>query len=436
MKRWRCIIYAAIGNIPYSEFSFPFIRRPALPLSALICLACACASVPKPPNPDPKGFILVSPDPARLVSGTLDYAYRIRSVISLAPEAPAGLSVPPGAQGEISWGLLPVGPSRRPLVCMAEEGPSGPIRIRVDADLDGDLAEEPVEEWRPLARPVWHLFRDIALAGPPAPGQPPPVLRMQFTLSAQSLLDGRARCVFTQCFASWRGMASLGGKQAAAAVFPPAETLETPMDATRLALDLDGDGRLEDAADSAEHMHSSEVIPFDNKAWRLKRLDPAAGIVEFETVPGPAPFRPPLRIGDPVPGFQARTAGGEPFDLQALQGRVILLQFWSARAPGYVQEIPALSRLLELYEPQGLSIVRLNLDRSESAEPRNAPLLGTPWTELAGTGGADDPLRQLFRVWDLPWSLLIGRDGLIRAKNLTGAALEQEVERLAGSLAP
>ncbi|OPZ10975.1 MAG: Thiol-disulfide oxidoreductase ResA [candidate division BRC1 bacterium ADurb.BinA364] len=208
------------------------------------------------------------------------------------------------------------------------------------------------------------------------------------------------------------------------------------MDGSRLAVDLDGDGALEGRADSREHMNPGEIVPFGGKAWRLARLAPAGCEVRFEPTAGEAPERPALAIGDPAPWFRARTAAGEAFDLRDLKGRTIWIQFWSKEVSGFEYDLETLMQLHEKYARRNVAIVRINLDRPDPEIAGNSPLGGAPWIELASDGGRDDSIGRLFRVWKAPWSVLIDKDGLIRAKNLGFTALDQALERMAEAPRP
>jgi len=143
-----------------------------------LILACAtliagCARNPAPNALQTHGFELVSADPERLQAGALDYAYRIRERIDLSPNPPSGLMV--GAELEVDtlWGEIKIGRDGKRMIAMIRRAEEGLFWIRLDSDMDGDLQNEIVEEWRPRARPLRFITRDIQLDEPGENGAMP-----------------------------------------------------------------------------------------------------------------------------------------------------------------------------------------------------------------------------------------------------------------------
>jgi thiol-disulfide isomerase/thioredoxin len=109
-----------------------------------------------------------------------------------------------------------------------------------------------------------------------------------------------------------------------------------------------------------------------------------------------------------APRLQLRDLDGQPWSLAALEGQVVLLNFWASWCEPCRAEIPSLESLAKRYGSVGLSVVAINYQEGEPGIRRF--LQGTPFTLpilLDGDGAAA-------RAWTplvFPSTVVIGRDG-------------------------
>src|SRR6185312_9586632 len=122
---------------------------------------------------------------------------------------------------------------------------------------------------------------------------------------------------------------------------------------------------------------------------------------------------PPLRANDLVVGQAAppivlHTFDGHRIDTRDLHGKVIILTFWATWCAPCREELPLLSRYAQLHAHDGLVVLGFSLDTPEQRDEARAiarslsfpsGLLGDP--RVPGYG----------RIWRLPVSFVIGRDG-------------------------
>lgn len=133
-----------------------------------------------------------------------------------------------------------------------------------------------------------------------------------------------------------------------------------------------------------------------------------------------------LGVGQFAPDFQTVTADGDPVSLSALQGDVVLLNFWATWCGPCRVEMPAFQRQFERYAEQGFAVLAVN--NAESV----ADVVGFR-DELALTFPlAMDPRAQIQRqygVFSYPSTFLIDRDGRIIARHF-GLLTDQQIDQM------
>jgi len=142
-----------------------------------------------------------------------------------------------------------------------------------------------------------------------------------------------------------------------------------------------------------------------------------------------APLETPDVIGDPRPQVSARGLDGGRRDLTEFDGRVILLNFWATWCPPCLAEIPALIALQDRLGPEGLQVVGLALDEFEATKQFVAEY-DVDYPVLVG-GEAAFAVSERFGNLPatLPYTAVIGRDGVIRAVH-RGALTREQAARL------
>ncbi len=116
-----------------------------------------------------------------------------------------------------------------------------------------------------------------------------------------------------------------------------------------------------------------------------------------------------VAVGEAAPVLQLPGLNG-PLDLAALQGQVVLLDFWASWCTPCKLSFPWMNALQARLGPRGLQVVAVNLDRQRSAADvflRQTPAQFTLGFDPSG----DSPKR--FGVKAMPTSLLIGADGRV-----------------------
>jgi len=148
----------------------------------------------------------------------------------------------------------------------------------------------------------------------------------------------------------------------------------------------------------------------------------------FRTDPRDIPS--PL-VGRPASPFALTTFDGGPVTLDALRGKVVVLNFWASWCnPACYDEAPVLERMWQTYRERGVVVV--GVDMQDTAEAARAFIQRFGLT----FANAPDPQGKLaveYGVYGVPETFFVARDGTIRAKHvgaLTDAVIRAKLEPL------
>lgn len=140
-------------------------------------------------------------------------------------------------------------------------------------------------------------------------------------------------------------------------------------------------------------------------------------------------------VGMQAPDFQLLTRSGDELQLSNYQGRAIILNFWASWCPPCRSEMPAMQRVYNKYQDQGLIVIAVNATNSDSINRANefadANSLKFPIVyDLDGAVNAD------YRVSSLPTTFFITPSGVIDEIVIGGpmseALLSTRIENLLG----
>lgn len=139
--------------------------------------------------------------------------------------------------------------------------------------------------------------------------------------------------------------------------------------------------------------------------------------------------RPSLINGEMAPAFKAQLVDGEAFDLAALQGKYVLLDFWGSWCAPCRRQNPDLVKLYDNFNQKsfkgatGFEIVSIGVEQSErnwlTAIEKDD--LKWPFHILDPSGGGSEtfngPVSSLYTINSIPTSFLIDPKGIIIAVN-------------------
>ncbi len=76
-----------------------------------------------------------------------------------------------------------------------------------------------------------------------------------------------------------------------------------------------------------------------------------------------------LQIGQAAPEFAAQTLEGQTVNLKDLQGKVVVLTFWSTKCAICHAEIPKLNKIVERYKDQDVAFLALTMESEAKVNP-------------------------------------------------------------------
>jgi len=137
--------------------------------------------------------------------------------------------------------------------------------------------------------------------------------------------------------------------------------------------------------------------------------------------------------GEPLPaGLQLSGLDGKPHGLEEWHGKLLLVNFWATWCTPCLHEIPQLVKLQKQYAAHGLQIIGPAVDDPDAVRSMLGPL-GINYPVL--TGSPDSMIDIMEKLGNgpggLPFSILVGPDGLIVSRQLgefTPAQLTKLIE--------
>jgi cytochrome c biogenesis protein CcmG/thiol:disulfide interchange protein DsbE len=153
------------------------------------------------------------------------------------------------------------------------------------------------------------------------------------------------------------------------------------------------------------------------------------GVVALTRPSTGAPAEPSQIAKDqPAPPISGVTLDGASFDLAALRGRPVVINFWGPTCVPCREEFPLLKAKLAEHAADGLAVVGILTD--DAADPARAFVAdeGASWPTVIDPGAA---LKKAYRVVGRPQSYFIDRAGILRSIQI-GEVRDADFERQFG----
>ncbi len=317
------------------------------------------------------------------------------------------------------WGEIPLGTVRYTLLLGA--GADGEAHLWIDANRDGRISPE--ERLSPERGPGYVQWRTTLRSGW-AEADPYPL--------AMVWPEGRTYVYVVGGAPRW-GEVTLAGRVVRFVLVDGDRDGTFGTKGDFYAVDTDGDGVIHGDPDGHERFAVDEPFTVAGQSYRLSQIHPGGAWVRFAPT-GYVPPKPPLLPGFPAPDLRFTTyPAGAPMALSDLRGKVLLLDFWATWCGPCMQELPELLELYAAHRDQGFEVVGVSLDTNERDLRAVLSERRIPWPVTFHGKAWDNPLAQAYRVYQIPTTYLIDRDGIIRYRDLHGEELARRVRELLAS---
>lgn len=120
----------------------------------------------------------------------------------------------------------------------------------------------------------------------------------------------------------------------------------------------------------------------------------------------------PVTVGDHVPNFSLTTFDGQEIELQSLEGKVVVLNFWASWCKPCEQEAEELEAAWRLYQPRG-DVVFLGVDYVDT-EPEARAYLEKFGITYPNGPDLGTRISQAFRIRGVPETYFIDRENRLQ----------------------
>ena len=156
---------------------------------------------------------------------------------------------------------------------------------------------------------------------------------------------------------------------------------------------------------------------------------------KFDTNPGVQLFIKqmmaikPVSIGQHAPDFTVISIDGKPIKLSDYKGKYIMLDFRASWCGPCRMENPNVVKQYSVFHPKGLNILGISLDTSKTNWQGAITHDQLNWSHASDLKNFEGPTERLFHIEAIPSNFIIDPNGIIVAKNVRGADLEDFLKK-------
>lgn len=138
--------------------------------------------------------------------------------------------------------------------------------------------------------------------------------------------------------------------------------------------------------------------------------------------------RPELARQDMAPALVVTTLAGRKFDLDSMDGRVVLIDFWATWCGPCNEELPHMKKLAARYANEPFELISVSWDDDEAKWKDFIAAKGMTWNQYRDT---DHSLSIAFGINAIPHYFTIDANGVLTAENLgSGANIDGRIQKL------
>ena len=137
---------------------------------------------------------------------------------------------------------------------------------------------------------------------------------------------------------------------------------------------------------------------------------------------------PALAREQMTPAVVVNTLGGKHFNLDEMNGRVVLIDFWATWCGPCNQELPHIKQLAATYANEPFELISISWDADEAKWKQFVAANGMTWNQYRD---ADHSVTNAFGINAIPHYFTIDANGVLTAENLgSGSNIDGKIKKL------
>ena len=131
-------------------------------------------------------------------------------------------------------------------------------------------------------------------------------------------------------------------------------------------------------------------------------------------------FANDLVVGAPAPDVQAKLLNGsDNFQLGSRRGHVVIINFWATWCPPCKAEMPTIQAYYDKHKGEGLEILAISMD--DNRDLAEVKKVAQQYSFLMAMK-SESNFKGLGRIWRMPTTFVVDRDGNLRKNGHVGDA--------------
>lgn len=170
-------------------------------------------------------------------------------------------------------------------------------------------------------------------------------------------------------------------------------------------------------------------LGFENTGKVLNRFEPGFDPLCLQEVRQSLERESKVRPGMPAADFKVFDREGKEYTLASFKGKYIFLEFSASWCSWCKKEIPSIRQAYERFK-DSVVFITIHLDDNRDKWLKDLETHAVPWYCLTDLKAWKSPVAKAYNIAGVPNCFIIGKDGLIKAKELRREEITQQLEKL------